>query len=235
MNLVENELLGKFIAAIGTDPNTGFASYYQGDVDVVPQDHCPALMVFAQRETISARDTASDIIEALVTIRAVLNVMQHVSESGNITSFIASISGTIGTFQIGETVKGVSGAEATIIAVGTGTLTLSIWSATPTAGEMITGMTSGATATLGTMAPVGIIQSQYHLRQLMAGRNPSTNEFLPNSIAGVLRNRAQLNGLHYKFNKDLAIEYKTIQQGQFFYVTAECDVKIVSELTRRAG
>lgn len=236
MNLIESELLNKFIAAIGTSPLTGFASYYQGEADTIPQDHCPALMVFAPSEEIASKDTASDIIRATLTVRAVVNVMQYVKETGTLTGYSVALSSVSGTFQVGETVTGAtSAATATITAVDTNRITIGAWSASPTALETITGATSGATATLGAMAPVSRIQAQYQLRQLMAGRDSSTGEFLPNTVVGVLRNKAQLMGTFYKYNDNLKIEYRTIKQGDFFYVVAECNVTVVSELIRRPG
>lgn len=80
------------------------------------------------------------------------------------------------------------------------------------------------------------IKSQYALRQIMEGSDPTTYQYLPNTVLGTLRAKSGgLVGLSYKFGKVVNFTYKPIQSGQFFYVGAEAQVKVQSELRLRGS
>lgn len=82
MNLVEREILTALSTAIGSNADTGFLSYYQGEVKVVPQSYLPALMVFGTESVTTPKDTLNDIQQFTLTIRAVINLMAFVDEAG---------------------------------------------------------------------------------------------------------------------------------------------------------
>lgn len=80
------------------------------------------------------------------------------------------------------------------------------------------------------------IKSQYALRQIMEGTDPTTFQYLPNTVLGVLRAKSgALVGASYKFGQMVNLTYKPIVAGQFFYVGAEATVKVQSELRLRGN
>lgn len=83
--------------------------------------------------------------------------------------------------------------------------------------------------------PSNVVQSQKQLRQLVEGRDPTTGNYLPASVAGVMRNKAQLRGTYYYYDGNLKTTYKTIQSGKFFYVAADLTLDAVSYLIPRPG
>lgn len=52
------------------------------------------------------------------------------------------------------------------------------------------------------------------------------------TVLGVLRRN--ISGTDYLFNNDIRINYKTLQQGEFFYIAAECTISAVTNLVLRS-
>ena len=229
MKLVEQEILQKVQAALGDD----ILTYYMGEVLVPPQNYLPALMVFGTGSKISARDTLKDQIESSVTIRVVFNVMANVREKGSPRATYIPVSGGGGTFQVGETVTGItSSATATLATKSSTNLQLEYVTGSFT-NEVVLGSTSGAT----TVAVVGqesmFIETQYKLRQAVEGRDPDTGLFKANSIMGAIRSRTALRGNYYYYTGNVNVTYKTLASGDFFYVTADITLSTVSDLVAR--
>lgn len=64
------------------------------------------------------------------------------------------------------------------------------------------------------------IEHQYELADMMQGRD-ADGKYKADSVAGVLRKRANIRGENYIFNDNIEVSYSVIQQGEFFYVKAE--------------
>lgn len=221
-------------AAIGS----GFSSYYLGEVKSPPKSYLPALMIFGEETTVVAEGTLKDRFKHTLVIRAQLDVMAFVDEKGNLNAHNLILSSSTGTFVVGETIiGGTSQVNTTISTVSTGFVIVGQYGATQTfaVGETITGSTSSATGVISSVLNNSIIRSQYQLRELIEGRNSTTGMLLPNSVLGVLRNKANLRGTYYYFDTNLRVQYKALQVGEFFYVGAEVRLEAMTDLIQRPG
>lgn len=228
MKLIEQEILQKIQTALGSN----ILTYYQGEVLMVPQNYLPAVMVFGTTTKISARDTLKDQIESSITVRIVANIMASVKQTGiPVANYMPVSLGT--AFQSGETVTGLtSSATATLATKSATKLQLEYVSGTFT-NEVVVGGTSGATATATLGQLSSFIENQYQLRQLMEGRNPDTGLYLTNSVVAALRQKSALHGTYYYYDNNVAINYKTIQSGEFFYTMADLTLTAVTDLLSR--
>lgn len=80
-----------------------------------------------------------------------------------------------------------------------------------------------------------VIKAAKQLRVLMEGRNATTGLYLPATVAGVMRNKAQLHGQYYYYDGDLRVRYHTIVAGEFFYAAADCTFDTFTDLIARPG
>jgi len=74
------------------------------------------------------------------------------------------------------------------------------------------------------------IKAQEALINLMEERN-SDGTTKAATVLGALRDNVR--GTQYLFNNDITIEYSTIQQGEYFYYKADCNLTATTDLLTR--
>jgi len=74
------------------------------------------------------------------------------------------------------------------------------------------------------------IKAQEALINLMEERN-SDGTTKAATVLGALRDNVR--GTQYIFNNDITIEYSTIQQGEYFYYKADCNLTATTDLLTR--
>lgn len=148
------------------------------------------------------------------------------------TDLSAAIGSTIKTYYIGEVLLVPQSYLPALMVFGTETNLIAKSTAKDQTTHAITIRVVHSIVPKFDEAGTGTTVSAHEdLVKIMEERNSSMVP-LSTTVLGVLRRN--ISGTDYLFNNDIRIIYKTLQAGEFWYVSADCQLTAVTNLVSRS-